>query len=244
VTALLETRALEIGHAGKPLLPPCDLSLGGGEFWAVIGRNGSGKTTWLRTLLGLLAPLGGRVQRQPGLKLAYLPQRVIGEEFYPVTASDVVRMGCERGWSFLGSGRGERERVHRALELMGVAELAERRFSELSEGQRQRVLFARVAAAEANVALLDEPTSALDLIAEREAFELLRRLQRESNTTIVIVSHYVRLVAEYADHAILLDRESWAVVVGTPTEVFEHGSFRARYGGSIPPRRGPSGEGD
>jgi zinc transport system ATP-binding protein len=244
MTALLETRALEIGHAGKPLLPPCDLSLGRGEFWAVIGRNGSGKTTWLRTLLGLLAPLSGSVRQKPGLRLAYLPQRVIGEEFYPVTAFDVVAMGCQRGWSFLGSGRDQRRRVGQALELMGVGELSGRRFSELSEGQRQRVLFARVAAAEADVALLDEPTSALDLIAEREAFELLRKLQRDLNTTIVIVSHYVRLVAEYADHAILLDRESASVVVGAPAEVFEHGTFRARYGGSIPPRRGLDGEGD
>ncbi len=244
MTTLIETKALEIGHAGKPLLPPCDLSLESGQFWAVIGRNGSGKTTWLRTLLGLLAPLGGVVERRAGLKLAYLPQRVMGEEFYPVTAIDVVAMGYQRGWSFLGLGRGQRRQVTHALELMGIGELAERRFSELSEGQRQRVLFARIGAAQADVALLDEPTSALDLIAEREAFELLRRLQRDSGTTIVIVSHYVRLVAEYADHAVLLDRESEAVVVGTPAEVFEHGSFRARYGGSLQVSREPSREGD
>jgi ABC-type cobalamin/Fe3+-siderophores transport system ATPase subunit len=93
-----------------------------------------------------------------------------------------------------------------------------------------------VAAARADLALLDEPTSALDLIAEREAFDLLRKLNRESNTTIVIVSHYVRLVAEYADHAILLDRDTPAVVVGTPAEVFEHASFKARYGLGMPSR--------
>lgn len=237
MSALIETRGLEIGHAGKSLLPPCELTLGAGEFWAVIGRNGSGKTTWLRTLLDLMPPLAGTIVRKPGLRLAYLPQRVMGEDFYPVTAADVVAMGCQRGWSFFGSGRSERQRVSQALALMGVGELGERRFSELSEGQRQRVLFARVAAAEADVALLDEPTSALDLIAEREAFELLRRLQREANTTIVIVSHYVRLVAEYADHAILLDRTTPAVVVGTPAEVFEHASFKARYAASIPPAR-------
>ena len=105
------------------------------------------------------------------------------------------------------------------------------------------MLFARIAVAEPDLALLDEPTSALDLVAEREAFELLKRLNEESQTTIVIVSHYVRLIAEYADHAVLLDRETPAVVAGSPREVFAHASFRARYGGdSVPPPpadRGP-----
>src|SRR5215213_11029241 len=150
MTALIDTKALEIGYRGRSLLPAFELSIAAGEFWAVIGRNGSGKTTWIRTLLGLMPPIGGRIVQKPGLKLAYLPQRVIGEEFYPVTAADVVAMGCQRGWSFLGSGRGQRKRVASALELMDVGELGERRFSELSEGQRQRVLFARVAAAEAD----------------------------------------------------------------------------------------------
>jgi zinc transport system ATP-binding protein len=217
-------------------LPAFDLEIGRGEFWAVIGRNGSGKTTWLKTLLGLMAQVSGEIVRASGLKLAYLPQRGVADDLYPVTARDVVAMGCQRGFGFMGLARSSRERVERALELMGASELAERSFRELSEGQRQRVLFARVAASEADVALLDEPTSALDLVAEREAFELLGKLQRESNTSIVIVSHYVRLVAEYADHAILLDRDTPAVVIGAPAEVFEHASFRARYG-SLPPRR-------
>ncbi len=235
-TPLLETRALSIGHRGRPLLPAFDLSVGRGDFWAVIGRNGSGKTTWLRTLLGLMAPVSGEIVRAPGLKLAYLPQRGVADDLYPVTARDVVGMGCQRSFGFFGFARRFAERVERALELMGASELADRSFRELSEGQRQRVLFARVAASEADVALLDEPTSALDLVAEREAFELLGKLQRESNTTIVIVSHYVRLVTEYADHAVLLDRDTPAVAIGSPSEVFEHASFRARYG-SLPPRR-------
>ncbi|HEV8245315.1 MAG TPA: ATP-binding cassette domain-containing protein [Polyangiaceae bacterium] len=235
-TNLITSRSVEIGYGGKALLPHFDLSIGRGEFWAVIGRNGSGKTTWLRTVLGLMDPLSGRIEFASGLKLAYLPQRGSAEDLYPVTAYDVVAMGCQRGWSFFGLGRDQRKRAQHALELMDVGNLSERRFSELSEGQRQRVLFARVAAAQADVALLDEPTSALDLVAEREAFELLRRLKEESNTTIIIVSHYVRLVAEYADHAILLDRDTPAVVLGTPEQVFEHPSFRARYGVGLPSR--------
>jgi ABC-type Mn2+/Zn2+ transport system ATPase subunit len=234
---MIHCKNLAIGY-GAALLPPFELSIGPGEFWAVIGRNGSGKSTWLRTLLGLMPPLAGRIERPPGLKLAYLPQRGTGDEAYPVTARDVVAMGCQRGWSFLGSARESRAEVQRALELMGAGDFGERRFSELSEGQRQRVLFARIAVGKPDLALLDEPTSALDLVAEREAFELLKRLNRESKTTIIIVSHYVRLVAEYADHAVLLDRDTPAVVLGRPEEVFQHASFRARYGVETQQQRG------
>jgi len=242
---MISCKDLAIGYGAVPLLPRFELSIGPGEFWAVIGRNGSGKSTWLRTLLGLMPPLGGTIEKRPGLKLAYLPQRGTGDDSYPVTAHDVVAMGCQRGWSFLGSGRQANGQVERALELMGAGELGPRRFSELSEGQRQRVLFARIAAGEPDLALLDEPTSALDLVAEREGLALLRRLNRESKTTIIIVSHYVRLVAEYADHAVLLDRDTPAVVLGTPQQVFAHSSFRARYGGdSIPPPPPPAAGGE
>lgn len=233
---LLEAKQLAIGQRGQQLLPSFDLRVGRGEFLAVIGRNGSGKSTWLKTLLGLMPPVSGEIVRAPGLKLAYLPQRGVADDLYPVTARDVVAMGCQRGFGFFGLSNAMAERVERALELMGARELAERSFRELSEGQRQRVLFARIAASEADLALLDEPTSALDLVAEREAFELLARLKREANMAIVIVSHYVRLVTEYAERAVLLDRDTPAVVIGAPSEVFEHASFRARYG-SLPSQR-------
>jgi zinc transport system ATP-binding protein len=237
VHALLEVRALSIGHGGRALLPAFELSLGAGEFWAVVGRNGSGKSTWLRTALGLLPPLAGTLRRAPRLKMTYLPQRGAGDDLYPVTGRDVVQMGCLRECSLVRLPRDASRHVDAALDLMGAGDLADRSFRELSEGQRQRILFARIAASQADIAFLDEPTSALDLVAEREAFELLRKLQRESKMTIVIVSHYVRLVAQYADHALLLDRDTPAVVAGAPETVFLHEAFRARYGTSIVPGR-------
>ncbi len=111
---LLETRSLSIGHRGQPLLPAFDLSVGRGDFWAVIGRNGSGKTTWLKTLLGLMTPVSGEIVRSPALKLAYLPQRGAADDLYPVTARDVVAMGCQRGFGFFRSARLRRESGARA----------------------------------------------------------------------------------------------------------------------------------
>jgi zinc transport system ATP-binding protein len=235
---LLCCRALEVGYAGRALLPPVDLVIRRGETWAVVGRNGSGKSTWLRTLLGLVPPVRGEVSSgKRELRLAYLAQRSAFDEAYPLSVRDVVAMGQERGLSFIRP-RARREleaAVRAALEAMGILALAEQPFRDLSEGQKQRVLFARVAMARADLAVLDEPTSAMDLVAEREAFELLARLQRETGVAIVVVSHYLGLARRFADRAVLLDRDTPAVVVGTPDDVFSHSAFRARYGDSVRP---------
>jgi zinc transport system ATP-binding protein len=229
---LLVCQKLVVGHGAVALLPPIDASLRAGEFWAVVGRNGSGKTSWLRTLLGLLPPVSGRVHAPSGaIRLSYLPQKTALDELYPVLVREVVSMGTERGWSFLG--RGPRERaleVDRALAEMGALALANRPFHELSEGQKQRVLLARVAASEAQLAILDEPTSAMDAVAEREAFTLLDGLRKRRGMTVIVVSHYLGLVQKFADRALLLDRDTPAIVTGSVDEVFGHSSFRERYG--------------
>ena len=98
-------------------------------------------------------------------------------------------------------------------------------------------LFARVAAAQPDLAVLDEPTSAMDLVAEQEAWQLLERLRREAGLALIVVSHYVGLAGKYADQLVFLDRESHAAVVGTPQQVFAHALFRERYGSSHEPLR-------
>jgi zinc transport system ATP-binding protein len=147
---------------------------------------------------------------------------------------DVVAMALDRKGALLfARPRDTRERVQRALELVGAYELESRPFRELSEGQKQRVLFARVAVAEPDLAVLDEPTSAMDLVAEREAWELLQRLRQKTNVALIVVSHYVGLAAAYADRLVLLDRDTPAVVVGSPADVFSHAVFQSRYGDSL-----------
>jgi zinc transport system ATP-binding protein len=229
---------LVVGHAGKPLLPPVSLNIGASELWAVIGRNGSGKTTWLRTLLGLLPPIQGKVRyEKQAPRLSYLAQRQAFDDFYPLTVREIVAMGTDRGVSCFWPRRQESwEKVGAALGLVGAADLAQRPFRELSEGQKQRVLFARVAAAEPDLAVLDEPTSAMDLVAEREAWELLSKLRRETHLALLIVSHYVGLAGQHADQLVLLDRDTPAVIVGKPGDVLENAVFRARYGDSLEPR--------
>jgi zinc transport system ATP-binding protein len=228
---LLTCRGLLVGYQGHAILPPVDLTIRRGELWAVIGRNGAGKTTWLRTLLGLLPPVRGEVHRDvSGLSLTYLAQRQTFDELYPLRVRDVVGMGLERGMSFWRPYRHAKSpAVSRALALVGASELMDRPFRQLSEGQKQRVLFARVAASAPDLAVLDEPTSAMDWVAEREALELLQRLRHELGMGLVIVSHYLGLAREFADRALLVDRDGGQLVTGTPREVLEHDLFRKRY---------------
>jgi zinc transport system ATP-binding protein len=229
---LFRCHELRVGISGRAILPAIDLSIGSGQFWAVIGRNGAGKTTWLRTLLGLLPPVGGHVDAASDVRVSYLPQRSGLDDLYPLLAREVVAMGIERGWSFVGGlgAKDRRARVERALAEVDASQLAEQPFRRLSEGQKQRVLFARLIAGNAEVAILDEPTSAMDKVAEREAFELIRKLQAQHGLAILVVSHYLSIVREFADHAVLLDADADTVVVGTPEQVFEHAAFRKRYG--------------
>jgi zinc transport system ATP-binding protein len=234
---LLASKRLEVGYLGQAILPAVNVEIRSGEFWAVIGRNGSGKTTWLKTMLGILPPVTGSVEHgHTGVRLSYLPQRKAIDELYPLLARDVVRMGLDRGWSFLRPWLGGEPRdVMRALEEMGVGDLANEPFRRLSEGQKQRVLFARLSVSGAELAVLDEPTSAMDQVAEHEAFALLDGLRRRRGLAIIIVSHYLGMVRRFADRALLLDRDTGTAISGAPGEVFSDDRFQARFSERPPP---------
>jgi zinc transport system ATP-binding protein len=229
---LLQCADLRVGFNGRPILPSVDVTVNSGEFWVILGRNGCGKTTWLRTVLGVLPPVSGRVLRlEPNLRLHYLPQRVDLDELYPLSAREVVAMGRESGWSFLRpvfGGRGAA--ADRAIEEVGANGFARQTFRTLSEGQKQRLMFARLAASEADLAVLDEPTSAMDIVAEREAFKLLNELRSRHGMALLVVSHYLGVAHEFADRVLWLDRDLQLVVSGTANEVFEHPAFLERYG--------------
>jgi zinc transport system ATP-binding protein len=117
-----------------------------------------------------------------------------------------------------------------ALDMAGAREFALRPYRELSEGQKQRTLLARVIASQADLVLLDEPTAAMDAVAERETMRRLSALAREKRIAVVVVSHDLAMAAEYADTLLFLDRESPAVVVGDARTVFCHPAFRHQYG--------------
>ena len=229
----LVCRDLVVGHGGIPLLPPVSVELRPGEFWAVIGRNGAGKSTWIRTVLSLLPAVAGEVRRDPDdLPLAYVPQRASYDPIVPLQAETVVRMGLERGLSFLRAGPARRleDRVQAAMEAAGCADLRTQSFRTLSAGQKQKVLLARALAGQPKIAFFDEPTAAMDVVAEGEALARLDELREEHGIGLVVVSHFLEVAARHADRVIFLDRDGQVVLQGTPAEVMSDPRFVARYG--------------
>lgn len=235
MTALLTTRALRIGHHGRAILPPVDLTLHQGETWALIGRNGSGKTTLMRTLLGLQPRVGGHIERAPGLRLGYVPQRGDVDPSIPGRVVDLVRAGLDRGWSFLDPRvpRRGRAAVAAALQAVDAEALADRPFRTLSEGQKQRALIARALVGDPAVLVLDEPTSAMDPVIEAQVFALLDRLRRERGLALVIAGHRLGYVPRFATHALLLDRVGDRVEAGPAADVLASDAFREGFGAPL-----------
>lgn len=229
---LLTTVALEVGYS-RALFGPLDLQIRAGELWCLLGRNGAGKSTLVRTLLGLLAPLAGQVTLPSASRCAYLAQRALFDEFYPMSARDVILMGTERGGSFMRPRAGSLELVETVLQRFQLEALRNRRYRDLSEGQKQRVLLARVIASRPELAFFDEPTSAMDQLAEASAYDGLDALCTSQNVAVILVTHDLTLAKSRADRVLFLDDVERRVHVGSAQEIFSSRALRKRYGFAV-----------
>jgi zinc transport system ATP-binding protein len=229
---LVRLDELQVGYRGRALLPPISLSIDRGEQWALIGQNGSGKTTLLRSMLGILPSIAGSVVWGEDVNVGYVPQRASLDQNVPGRVVDLVRGGVDQKWSFanLLYVRSHESEVQRAMQDTNTMELAREQYSELSEGQKQRVLVARALASNPELLVLDEPTSAMDVNAERGLFDLLDELRQKRDLAVIIVSHQLSVTGRYATHALLVDKDRRFALCGTMEEVAEHPETTARYG--------------
>ena len=178
-----------------------------GEFIGLIGPNGAGKTTLLRTLLGLRKPSSGEIHREK-VSYGYIPQRGnMYSGITPLSVLEVVRLGS----------RGDQAKAEAALGTVGMSGLANRRFNELSGGQQQRVSIAKALAGEAEVLILDEPTTGIDERSQQEFYDILRDLQAQG-ITIIMVSHEVEAVLKLVTRVICLNK---TILYDGPPEHFE-----------------------
>ena len=196
-TPAIEISDLWFAYGGVRVLEQVNLTLPRGDFLAVLGPNGGGKSTLLRLMLGLLKPGGGSIRvlglppGQAGGRIGFLPQFTDISANFPITVFGAVLMGLVRpGVSWLrgrAERRREREAAMTALSRVGLAEHADRRLSDLSGGQRQRVFIARAIVSGPELLLLDEPTASVDGRSRQEFMALLAELN--ADMTIVMVSH-------------------------------------------------------
>lgn len=180
-----------------------NLQLHAGQVVGILGRNGSGKTTFLRTLLGFLAPHEG--QSHAGAAIGYVPQST--QLALPFAVWDVVAMGRARHVRLFGRlTPRDRQAVDQALDQVGLAALARRSFVELSGGERQLVLIARALASECQALLLDEPFAALDLDNQRRTLAALHTLAVQQQLGILFSAHNPDHVFAIADTVMVLQR--------------------------------------
>ena len=235
----VEVRGLHLDYGRTPVLTDVSFSVAAGEYFVVIGPNGTGKTSLLKAIAGLLAPAAGEIailgkaataygRREFSRTVAVVPQQAGGD--FPFTVAETVLMGRSPHLPLWGLERSEDyAAADEAMQFTDVAHLAGRRLDQLSGGERQRVIIARAICQQPRLLLLDEPTAALDPAHQVHILDLMERLRRERGVAVLMVSHDLNLAAMYGDRLLLLDRGRVASV-GTPREVLTGERLARSYG--------------
>jgi len=234
----VQVEHLSFGYGSQPLLSDLQVSLQHGEMIGLLGPNGSGKTTFVKLLSGVLRPAQGRIllagrdlsawgRRAIARRVAVVPQEL--QVSFAFTVEQMVALGRTPFVRLFGTHSSrDREIVHAAMHSAEVEAVAGRIFHELSGGERQRVLLAMALAQQPHLLLLDEPTSHLDIKYQIEVLDLVRRLNRETGVTVVAAMHDLNLAARYFPRLLLFQRG--IVADGGPAEVLEPRLLQSVYG--------------
>jgi zinc/manganese transport system ATP-binding protein len=225
--AAVTLRDLTVSYRGHPAVHHLSGAFMPGVLTAVVGPNGAGKSSLLGAMGGTVHDFEGAIERDPALRVAYLPQASALDRSFPMRVHELVAMGM---WSRIGSfgalHPSDRQAVAGALAAVGLGGFEQRWLGELSAGQAQRVLFARVLMQDAGLILLDEPFNAIDARTTADLLALLHRWKQEARTVIAVL-HDIEQVREHFEQVLLLARER--VAWGPTAEVLkaEH-LFKAR----------------
>jgi iron complex transport system ATP-binding protein len=212
--AILEVENLRAGYGNGAVIEDIRFSLQKGEFVSILGPNGSGKSTLIKALQGLLKDVSGEVKvagadlfrmkrRAIAQKIAFVPQ--IFDVVFEFSVTEIVSMGryAHQG-RLAGLSSSDKRVIEEVLDMVEVTHLKEKKIAHLSGGERQRVLIARALAQDAPILFLDEPSSHLDINYGVEIFQILERLQKEQEKTILSTEHNINLVIPYSQKIIFL----------------------------------------
>lgn len=234
----LSVQHVSVCIEGKNILDQVNFSVKAGEFVGIIGSNGAGKSTLLRSIRGLMPVIHGAIRingqgissmsdRQLARIMAYMQQDVNLD--FGFTALDVVLAGRYPylAW-WQGEGAREYEIAKKYMEFTGVLDLAAKSLQQISGGERQRILLAKVLAQETPLIMLDEPTASLDLVYQEEIFRYCRKVCDQGKTAL-IVAHDLKLAAKFCSRLLLLNHGN-IVADGTPSEVITVKNLKKAYG--------------
>ncbi len=215
---LIEARGLGVQRGGRWLVQGVDLAIRPGEIVTLIGPNGSGKSTTVRALLGILEPSAGKVIRQPGLNIGYVPQRLTIDWTMPLTVRRLMTL----------TGRHGAAEIQAALKEVGIEHLAEAPVQQLSGGEFQRALLARAIIRRPALLVLDEPVQGVDFAGEIALYELIHDIRERLGCGILMISHDLHIVMGQTDTVVCLNGH--VCCSGTPQVVTESPEYRALFG--------------
>ena len=221
--AILSCRNLCLGWNGREVQHNLNFEIHSGDYLCIVGENGTGKSTLMKTILGLHPALSGTVETGEGLgrnEIGYLPQQTQVQRDFPASVLEIVLSGFQSHTGlrpFYSSW--EKAQAKKNMERLGITAFSRRCYQELSGGQQQRVLLARALCATGKCLLLDEPVSGLDPKVTGQMYELIRDLNQEG-ITIVMISHDLEAALQYASHILHLGRTAW---FGTKEEYLKTG---------------------
>jgi len=206
VSPVFEVKELSYQVNGQKILQNITMNVLPGDYCAIIGPNGGGKTTLIRLLLGLEKPTKGKIKLfgqdlsrfKRWDKIGYVPQRAAQlDQSFPATVLEVVKMGRIAKQGFFKRFRKEdEEAINEAMAKMDVLDIRDKLIGELSGGQRQRVMIARALASKPEVLILDEPNTGVDVASQQRFYKLLRELNKSEGITIVFITHDIGVIVD------------------------------------------------
>ncbi|TVS04869.1 MAG: metal ABC transporter ATP-binding protein [Rhodobacteraceae bacterium] len=216
--SLIAARRLELRYGARRVLHDIDFDIERGEIVTIVGPNGSGKTSFLRALLGVIKPSRGRVLRAAGLKVGYVPQRLHIDPGLPIPVSRFLSLPVPASKSAMTE----------VLEQVGVGDVLKQNMATLSGGQFQRVLLARALLTRPDILMLDEPTSGLDQPGVASFYRLIEDVRRETGCAVLSVSHDLHVVMSASDRVICINGH--ICCEGAPHVVRAAPEYRALFG--------------
>lgn len=186
---ILKVNHLQVNYGQTVALADVNLEVEACDFIGIIGPNGGGKTSLIKAILGIIKPVRGTIELDPGETLGYVPQLTTFDRKFPITVLEVILLGHLPKRITLGHRFTRHEKEHAAfvMERLGIEDLKKRQIGELSGGQMQRVLVARALMTHPTILVLDEPTAGVDEASKKEIYQLLTELNK--NMTILMITH-------------------------------------------------------
>lgn len=218
---VLEVKNLNVELEGERIIENLSFEVGKGEILTILGPNGAGKTVLLKTLLGIL-PYRGEIKWKENIKIGYVPQRLPFIKDIPMSIEE-----------FFSLKKLKKETMRDILEPLGFREdFLKRKIGELSSGEFQRVLVAWSLVAEPDILLFDEPTTGIDVEGEERIYNFLRKLKKEKNLTVFLVTHELNVVYQFSDNVLCLSKRGFCCY-GKPREILTPNALEKIYGTEI-----------